>query len=1074
MTTETSPQQKRTSPRTVRKERLLPALEQDLSDYTPQRHFKKLPGRVFQRQVVKSSRVESWRNEVSKKDNFTPQDEVARNIETADEPCAECLASEAVVLRNGGMRETVTGLPVRNAAVETSNTTPVAAKPKIKAAEKTPRQPLSVIFRNGHRGVPRRSLPVSQIRDVASTAAQWRVRPTQELDDPVPPPPAPVFPKPKPKTQAVKTYKTKFRSTLPKQSQESNVIDHDAEEDGHVVFPESKPTKIGCDLEPATSSFQYPEDSSPLVVSQESRSLEEYLRGGQRATQDLGKCHSNEPHEAEGSHSDEQLIDELRQEQDENEPEEQENDNEEMQNLTLKEEALSDMEILLLEMVDGCDNSYSPSTSSSPKRPRSEGSSEEGGGSQENEGNGNGLEDADQQKLHVKRRRTERRVPSAEVRKAALRDLSDRRVSKASRQTRDIGPDVTTRPKKSKKSSQSKKRTKEPRRLPDRGELMTAPERLEELEVESAPTPPLELSQDPISQTSDGGDDDDVRRHRRGPLTTIRIPRGFGEVDISLYRMPERPNAQSRFAQITTYSDGFSGKEREPIGRLMPVKQQSRRKESYNHRTIRYGELQLVQERPPEDPSEDPPEGPRRRKKKQRLRKKVPRSIPHQPEDDQMLMVDEEDSAQGAIIAQNKQSTEAVAQPYTPVIANQSLMSITPAGNTSPPKRKSQSMRLDPKANNQLESRAMTQRSVAEKPEEHLKLPPSTVPLLTKPKTERRRRNDQIASQEISLVTMKRTNKHGRREAEPELCDQVTAGHGDDDPDTRSEDASREVEANNTPSENEDGNGLDNVSQQSNPQSEPENSLERDYADDTEEKSNDFTSVPSDIVVDEDDQEGSARPPSSTHYQLCGNAIVQVHRQEIDILVAELNEQTKSEKARIREKLQAPPTSQQAKGKYQYETQGQEPRPSQQLPILASIASEALKLEHLSSQLSQHSANDLDGSWRPRIPETSGSEMQADEEIFDSPTPPHERERAASSRRQSLRRRPSIRSQSLYVVDQLPESGSSQIMPAITHDSQGGSIILGDTQNFRRSYPADIPETQFEEDEERNAGLHGP
>ena len=75
--------------------------------------------------------------------------------------------------------------------------------------------------------------------------------------------------------------------------------------------------------------------------------------------------------------------------------------------------------------------------------------------------------------------------------------------------------------------------------------------------------------------------------------------------------MPDRPRSRSTFAQITAYSDGFSGKEREPTGRLMPLRQPSRRKESCQNFTIRYGQLALVSERPSEEALEEP----RRQKK---------------------------------------------------------------------------------------------------------------------------------------------------------------------------------------------------------------------------------------------------------------------------------------------------------------------------------------------------------------------------------------------------------------------------------------------------------------------------
>ncbi|PVH83559.1 hypothetical protein DL98DRAFT_513078 [Cadophora sp. DSE1049] len=594
---------------------------------------------------------------------------------------------------------------------------------------------------------------------------------------------------------------------------------------------------------------------------------------------------------------------------------------------------------------------------------------------------------------------------------------------------------------------------------------MTGPERLEQSDTENSHTPPLELSQDPISQISDGDEGEDVERDRRVPLAMIKIPKGFGKVDISLFRRPDRPHRQGTIAQITTYSDGFSGKEREPTGRLMPLKQPSRRKESCQNFTIRYGQLALVSEKP----SEKTPQEPRRQKlKSQKLKKKVPETVIHQPEEDQMLMGEQEELAQVDTVSQDMGSTEAVAQPQTLVLAGKSLPSSTPAGDTSPMKRKSQRLRVGPRASQQLAPRAMTQRPVAVNHIEGMARPRSTVPMLAKPKTEKQRRNEQIASQEISLVTMKRPSNLIGIDEEQGLPGQEVAGDGCQDPDTRSEDGLGEDETYETPSENEEEDEQDgNVSPESYLQSESEKLKEEGYGSTTGDNLNDPASDSRGPIGSEDDEQDSAQAPSGTQFQLCGTAMVQAHQREVDNLVAELKEQTKSEKARIREKIQAPISSQGARTENPSKTQRREPRPIQQLPTLASIASEALKLELRSSQRSQHSTNDLDTSWRPRIPDTSGSDMQVDEEIVDCPTPPHERERATASRRQSLRKQPSIRSQSLQVVDQLPDSASFEIPPAITHDSQGGSIILGDTPNFRRSYPADIPETQVPDDEER-------
>ena len=168
--------------------------------------------------------------------------------------------------------------------------------------------------------------------------------------------------------------------------------------------------------------------------------------------------------------------------------------------------------------------------------------------------------------------------------------------------------------------------------------------------------------------------------------------------------MPDRPRSRSTFAQITAYSDGFSGKEREPTGRLMPLRQPSRRKESCQNFTIRYGQLALVSERPSEEALEEP----RRQKKSKKPKTINPKPVVQQYKEEQETLV------RVTTVDQYMASTEAVVQPQTPVLADQSLLSSTPAGNTSPTKRKSQTLRLDHRLSQQLQPRTISQRQLLE------------------------------------------------------------------------------------------------------------------------------------------------------------------------------------------------------------------------------------------------------------------------------------------------------------------------------------------------------------------------
>lgn len=67
--------------------------------------------------------------------------------------------------------------------------------------------------------------------------------------------------------------------------------------------------------------------------------------------------------------------------------------------------------------------------------------------------------------------------------------------------------------------------------------------------------------------------------------------------------MPKLGANQQRPA---SHSDGFSGNEAAPIGKVMAVRKQNRRQQTWKKITIRMGELTLVAERPSNQEDEDP------------------------------------------------------------------------------------------------------------------------------------------------------------------------------------------------------------------------------------------------------------------------------------------------------------------------------------------------------------------------------------------------------------------------------------------------------------------------------------
>jgi len=81
----------------------------------------------------------------------------------------------------------------------------------------------------------------------------------------------------------------------------------------------------------------------------------------------------------------------------------------------------------------------------------------------------------------------------------------------------------------------------------------------------------------------------------------------LGTVDITKFRIPLpqtlSPHSNRRRQRTPSYSDGFEGKEAEPIGRWMPVRFPNRRRGTYSKITIQMGELTIVAEKPVEEDS---------------------------------------------------------------------------------------------------------------------------------------------------------------------------------------------------------------------------------------------------------------------------------------------------------------------------------------------------------------------------------------------------------------------------------------------------------------------------------------
>jgi len=128
----------------------------------------------------------------------------------------------------------------------------------------------------------------------------------------------------------------------------------------------------------------------------------------------------------------------------------------------------------------------------------------------------------------------------------------------------------------------------------------------------------MEVPEDPILLSSD----EEPETHKgRGQKTKTKVSikwrpgHGFGHIDVNDFRIPHSQAASANFIQ-PTYSDGFVGKEAEPIGRLMPMPQSSRRQSPTQRITVHMGELTLVAERTfSEDDVQEQDDRPRRRRR---------------------------------------------------------------------------------------------------------------------------------------------------------------------------------------------------------------------------------------------------------------------------------------------------------------------------------------------------------------------------------------------------------------------------------------------------------------------------
>ncbi|KAH6676682.1 hypothetical protein B0J14DRAFT_359139 [Halenospora varia] len=202
-----------------------------------------------------------------------------------------------------------------------------------------------------------------------------------------------------------------------------------------------------------------------------------------------------------------------------------------------------------------------------------------------------------------KRRRSNRDIPIVTKRKTALRKLKAERQSKGKTNF----PSVASTSKSKKKKSTTTKR-KHPREIPEEGLIIVA-ERIDDAEFDSDGDDVLEVLEDPISQVSPiQYNSSRPKRRKRVEIVkyTIKPKKGWA-IDPAQFRIPKpqnlSPRSQRRNQRIPSYSDGFEGKEAQPIGRPMIIQQPGgHRQRAPETFAFDMPELTLVREKYQEEP----------------------------------------------------------------------------------------------------------------------------------------------------------------------------------------------------------------------------------------------------------------------------------------------------------------------------------------------------------------------------------------------------------------------------------------------------------------------------------------
>ncbi|OWP05902.1 hypothetical protein B2J93_6226 [Marssonina coronariae] len=849
------------------------------------------------------------------------------------------------------------------------------------------------------------------------------------------------------------TCGTQSRTVLWSQPLESDSSECRAADD-FLTLKLDRQTGISDAAESVTRSFHDPEDEeSPLLfLSQESKPLEDCFwgqAGGNPTSVNSQPKRLNSviegPEQEEEESGDQVDEEEARQEDAESE----------------QEGPLSEIDIELI-ALGGDDITILTPPISSPKRHRIPTSYRPGDADDEND------ESSGHQVL-AKKQRTSRRVPSVEARKASIQELPGRRAPMATRKESGAPSRVAKKGDRPRNRGNDKQR----RRLPV-DELVMIDERPYDSDVEMASRPPLELSQDPISQISEGHTDLEI--DTRGQSITLKVKlsarRGFGIIDISKYRMPEPVpvNKQNQSLRTRFYADGFDGKEGEPIGRLMPIKQSVRRTQSHVKMSIQLGELTLVSEKP----ADKTPGKQTRRQKRTKVAEvqTAPKII--EPEDDQMLLDAREVLEEVEDSCRLRFPAKLAKNLRRPVVDRSLLSTSTSAGHTSPLKHKAQKncpmstriIKTQIRPKEAPQGPAMELQDASQVPGQPISMP---APPVTRSSV--RIREDLIALQEIGLVTMKRSgySNSGELEGQGPYTDLKPAANPGELEEECGDSPGDEVCMTNAEDDNERVD-LDNRYDINLP---PDPEPLQTTLTDNDEAATYLARGDRDVATEEQGygpKEDSMREPTGT--QLPGGAVCPKQASKdvensTKMMLLELHQGIESVKIKKRGgRKGSRSTASTVTSRYTSTVA----RRSQQTqgsfgatPSITRRVPEA-RVDHRADQRPQKLlySDDTDSSWRPRILDTSGPDAQVDEEIIDFPTPLPLKQKAALERRQSLRARLISVRKPLNTAKVRPERQTQEVIPVDAYGSHWGSIELGGAREFSaRSFASTIPETQF-------------